>query len=132
MAAIVLAHFTFNGTYDLADGKCEWVKQYVSAHGVDYHGFNEGKGIWGTWDFHSQDSTSPVDSTSGQMAWPIQRNLSWKKKPIRRSKSIPRPRNRTRARLTSCQLIGEWEKKRGLPASLRLALFAVRRYSRLA
>lgn len=43
--------FTFKGTYDLADGKCEWVKQYISAHSIDYRGFNEGKGIWGTWDY---------------------------------------------------------------------------------
>ncbi len=45
--------FTLTGTYDVADGKCQWVKQYVGAHRIDYHGFNEGKGIWGTWDYHS-------------------------------------------------------------------------------
>src|SRR5262249_24189311 len=33
-----------------ADGKCEWLKQYVKAHLVTYRGFNEGKGIWGTWE----------------------------------------------------------------------------------
>lgn len=44
--------FTFNGKYDVTDGKCEWVKKYVSAHAVDYRGFNEGKGIWGTWEMH--------------------------------------------------------------------------------
>jgi hypothetical protein len=42
--------FTFTGTYSTADGKCEWVKQYVKAHLVTYRGFNEGKGIWGTWE----------------------------------------------------------------------------------
>ena len=34
----------------MADGKCEWVKQYVKAHAIIYRGFNEGKGIWGTWE----------------------------------------------------------------------------------
>jgi hypothetical protein len=42
--------FSFRGTYCTADGKCEWVKHYVKAHAVTYRGFNEGKGIWGTWE----------------------------------------------------------------------------------
>ena len=42
--------FTFRGIYDTADGRCEWVKQYVKAHAIPYRGFNEGKGIWGTWE----------------------------------------------------------------------------------
>jgi hypothetical protein len=27
-----------------------WTKSYVGRHKVYYNGFNEGKGIWGTWD----------------------------------------------------------------------------------
>src|SRR5262245_23847312 len=46
--------FTFSGTYDVADGKCEWVKQYVNAHAITYRGFNEGKGIWGMWELRHQ------------------------------------------------------------------------------
>ena len=46
-----VGEFTFTGRYDLADGKCEWVKQYVRAHAIAYRGFNEGKGIWGTWEY---------------------------------------------------------------------------------
>src|SRR3954454_364685 len=42
--------FTFEGSYDVADGKCAWVKRYVGKHAVRYKGFNEGKGIWGTWE----------------------------------------------------------------------------------
>lgn len=42
--------FTFDGRYDVADGRCGWLKQYVGKHGVGYKGFNEGKGIWGTWE----------------------------------------------------------------------------------
>jgi len=42
--------FRLHGTYDLASGRCEWIKQYVGRHAVYYRGFNEGKGIWGTWE----------------------------------------------------------------------------------
>jgi hypothetical protein len=42
--------FSFEGSYDVADGKCAWVKRYVGKHAVRYKGFNEGKGIWGTWE----------------------------------------------------------------------------------
>jgi hypothetical protein len=55
--------FTFRGTYDLTDGKCEWVKQYVKAHALTYRGFNEGKGIWGTWE-------QPGAATGGFHIWP--------------------------------------------------------------
>lgn len=42
--------FTIDGKYEVADGKCEFVKRYLKAHAIDYRGFNEGKGIWGTWE----------------------------------------------------------------------------------
>lgn len=42
--------FSFEGAYDVTDGKCLWVKRYVGKHAVHYSGFNEGKGIWGTWE----------------------------------------------------------------------------------
>jgi hypothetical protein len=42
--------FTFQGDYDLADGKCRWVKQYLGKHRVTYSGNNEGEGIWGVWE----------------------------------------------------------------------------------
>jgi hypothetical protein len=42
--------FTIDGTYTLEDGRCYWVKQYDGKHAVYYQGFNEGKGIWGTWE----------------------------------------------------------------------------------
>jgi hypothetical protein len=59
-------NFTFSGTYNTADGKCEWVKQYVKAHLVTYRGFNEGKGIWGTWELQYQG----IVSTGGFHIWP--------------------------------------------------------------
>ncbi len=42
--------FIMHGRYDVADGKCRWTKRYLGKHDVFYHGFNEGKGIWGTWE----------------------------------------------------------------------------------
>jgi hypothetical protein len=42
--------FHLRGKYFLEDGKCHWSKQYLGGHNVFYQGFNEGKGIWGTWE----------------------------------------------------------------------------------
>ena len=42
--------FIVRGRYDTADGRCHWSKRYVGKHDVFYNGFNEGKGIWGTWE----------------------------------------------------------------------------------
>lgn len=50
--------FLVFGRYTVADGKCSWTKRYLGMHDVFYKGFNEGKGIWGTWEIPpSQDST---------------------------------------------------------------------------
>lgn len=44
-----VGQFTIDGVYDDASGKCSFTKQYIGQHAVHYTGFNEGKGIWGTW-----------------------------------------------------------------------------------
>jgi hypothetical protein len=41
--------FVIDGRYSEKDRECFWDKTYVGAHTVKYHGFREGKGIWGTW-----------------------------------------------------------------------------------
>ena len=46
--------FVVDGSYDLSDGKCRWVKMYLAKHDVNYSGYNEGKGIWGTWEIPPQ------------------------------------------------------------------------------
>jgi hypothetical protein len=50
-----IGKFTFAGRYSLSDGRCSWTKVYQSRPEanaqVHYHGFNEGKGIWGQWEF---------------------------------------------------------------------------------
>jgi hypothetical protein len=56
--------FVIDGAYQLNDGKCMWIKQYIGQHAVGYRGFNEGKGIWGTWDLPG------TDSTGGFHIWP--------------------------------------------------------------
>jgi hypothetical protein len=58
--------FTFDGNYSTADGKCEWVKQYLRAHAITYRGFNEGKGIWGTWELRDLGGIY----TGGFHIWP--------------------------------------------------------------
>lgn len=58
--------FTFTGSYDVADGQCKWVKRYVKAHAIHYHGFNEGKGIWGTWELR----WAGMVVTGGFHIWP--------------------------------------------------------------
>ena len=58
--------FTIEGSYDLADGRCEWVKRYMKAHAVHYKGFGEGRGIWGTWEMH----WGGVTLTGGFNIWP--------------------------------------------------------------
>jgi hypothetical protein len=45
-----VGEFIVRGRYNTADGRCHWSKRYVGKHDVFYNGFNEGKGIWGTWE----------------------------------------------------------------------------------
>jgi hypothetical protein len=41
--------FRISGIYDAATLDCQWVKQYIGMHSVDYSGGGETRGIWGTW-----------------------------------------------------------------------------------
>ena len=45
-----VGEFLVRGHYQLEDGNCSWIKQYIGAHSIGYRGFNEGQGIWGTWE----------------------------------------------------------------------------------
>ncbi len=45
--------FLIRGRFQAEDGQCWWTKSYVGKHEVTYRGFNEGKGIWGTWQIES-------------------------------------------------------------------------------
>ncbi len=58
--------FYFHGRYDVETGKCWWVKQYVGRHAIDYQGYNEGRGIWGTWEW-----SRPMNWQGGFYIWPV-------------------------------------------------------------
>lgn len=45
--------FTFEGSYNAADGSCRWRKQYLGKHQVSYTGKSEGAGIWGVWELRA-------------------------------------------------------------------------------
>ena len=60
--------FVIRGQYAVADGRCHWTKRYVGRHDVFYKGFNEGKGIWGTWEIPSDGRLVP--QRGGFHVWP--------------------------------------------------------------
>ena len=41
-----------NGQYDTRTGLCQWAKQYVGKHRVNYNGRMSDQGIQGNWDIH--------------------------------------------------------------------------------
>jgi hypothetical protein len=45
-----VGEFSIKGRYDLQSGEVTFHKRYLRRHSVFYRGFNEGKGIWGTWE----------------------------------------------------------------------------------
>jgi hypothetical protein len=58
-----IGFFSIMGNYSEQSGECSWIKQYVGRHAVDYRGFREGKGIWGTWKL--------TLGTGGFHIWPL-------------------------------------------------------------
>lgn len=61
--------FLLRGRYSLVDGKCHWTKRYLGKHDVFYQGYNEGKGIWGTWEI-PPSATDPAGWRGGFHIWP--------------------------------------------------------------
>ena len=59
-----VGNFLIKGRYQVEDGKCWWTKTYIKKHSVAYQGYNEGKGIWGTWEYQ-------VDWKGGFYIWPV-------------------------------------------------------------
>jgi hypothetical protein len=59
----LIGPFLIRGRYQVDDGQCWWTKRYIGKHDVSYHGFNEGKGIWGLWDI-------PPSWRGGFHIWP--------------------------------------------------------------
>ena len=56
--------FQVKGRYQVEDGKCHWTKAYLKKHSIAYQGYNEGKGIWGTWEYQ-------VNWKGGFYIWPL-------------------------------------------------------------
>jgi hypothetical protein len=44
-----IGFFGIHGRYYAKEAECRWTKTYFRAHSVEYHGYREKKGIWGTW-----------------------------------------------------------------------------------
>lgn len=61
--------FVIRGRYELEDGKCHFHKRYLGKHDVYYTGYNEGKGIWGTWEIPPEQN-SGMHATGGFHIWP--------------------------------------------------------------
>jgi hypothetical protein len=61
--------FIIRGQYTLADGKCHFSKRYIGKHDVFYNGFNEGKGIWGTWEIRA--TRAQAGQRGGFHIWPV-------------------------------------------------------------
>jgi hypothetical protein len=59
-----IGNFLIRGKYTVEDGKCWWTKSYIGRHDVFYHGYNEGKGIWGIWEI-------PPSYDGGFHIWPV-------------------------------------------------------------
>jgi hypothetical protein len=55
--------FVISGVYSADTRECSWKKTYVGRHTVDYQGFGEDKGIWGTW--------ALTGATGGFKIWPL-------------------------------------------------------------
>src|ERR1700722_18719450 len=62
--------FIIRGQYTLDDGKCWWSKRYLGKHDVFYQGYNEGKGIWGTWEIPA-DGNNGIRYHGGFYIWPV-------------------------------------------------------------
>jgi hypothetical protein len=45
-----IGSFSISGRYNADSRECDWIKTYPGSHKVAYHGFREGKGIWGRWE----------------------------------------------------------------------------------
>lgn len=71
-----VGNFLIKGRYELDDGTCHWHKRYVGRHDVFYKGFNEGKGIWGTWEIASQLQKGGFHIWPEAMGDPTQQRLT--------------------------------------------------------
>ena len=70
-----VGRFLVRGSYSTEDGRCRWTKKYVGKHDVFYQGFNEGKGIWGTWEIPSSKLKGGFHIWPEEMGDPTEHSL---------------------------------------------------------
>ena len=58
-----IGFFGIDGRYFPNEAECTWIKTYYGRHSVEYSGFREKKGIWGTWTI--------AQTKGGFHIWPI-------------------------------------------------------------
>ena len=58
-----IGFFGIDGHYFPKESECSWIKTYFGSHSVEYSGFREKKGIWGTWTIQ--------ETKGGFHIWPI-------------------------------------------------------------
>lgn len=58
-----IGFFGIDGHYFSEERECSWIKTYFGKHSVEYSGFREKKGIWGTWTIRG--------TKGGFHIWPI-------------------------------------------------------------
>jgi len=61
-----IGEFAIRGAYDAATARCEWTKQYVGGHGVEYTGVAGRRGIVGRWSIPGQ----PASWSGPFFVWP--------------------------------------------------------------
>ena len=83
--------FAVTGRYYVDDGRAYWTKTYIRAHSIEYSGYNEGKGIWGTWEYLS-------NWRGGFLIWPVamgdptrQQLVAAEPTPIEVEEPVPEP-----------------------------------------
>lgn len=65
-----VGEFIIHGRYDLKTGEVTFHKHYVRKHSVFYRGWNEGKGIWGTWEIGLRAGGFSYSDKGGFHIWP--------------------------------------------------------------
>jgi hypothetical protein len=88
----------FKGKYDLENGQCHWTKTYIGKHSIFYQGYNEGKGIWGVWEWGTE-------WRGGFHIWPVAMGDPSQGK-LRAAAEIPHPAEPQRVRKRKKATVG--------------------------
>jgi hypothetical protein len=87
--------FVIDGDYSESTLECFWVKTYVGWHSVNYTGFREGKGIWGTWDLQT--------IKGGFQIWPVGEQALSAAREEKATGSLPRETKKSKRKLAGAR-----------------------------